>query len=66
MTRQFKDLTGGLRALPLGGADAFDLDRYVVGRALAGLFTVVGDEERKIRTNPTARVTDTLKDVFGR
>lgn len=47
VTRQFKDLTGGLRALER-------------------LFSVVGDEERKIRTNPTARVTDTLEDVFGR
>ena len=27
---------------------------------------VVGEEERKIRTNPAARGTDLLKDVFGR
>jgi Protein of unknown function (DUF4197) len=27
---------------------------------------VVGEEERKIRTNPTARVTDLLQQVFGR
>jgi hypothetical protein len=25
---------------------------------------VVGDEERKIRTNPTARTTDLLREVF--
>lgn len=33
---------------------------------LDGLFLVVGQEEQKIRTNPAARVTDLLKDVFGR
>jgi hypothetical protein len=26
---------------------------------------MLGDEERKIRTNPAARVTDLLKEVFG-
>jgi len=36
-----------------------------VGGALDGLFHVVGDEEKKIRTNPSARVTDLLREVFG-
>ena len=39
---------------------------YVVTRALDGLLHVLGDEERKIRTNPTARVTDLLRQVFKR
>jgi hypothetical protein len=26
---------------------------------------VIAQEERKIRTNPAARVTDLLKEVFG-
>jgi hypothetical protein len=42
-----------------------DLDAYVIGRALNGLFILVGDEEAKIRTNPAAQVTDLLKKVFG-
>src|SRR5216683_242896 len=37
-----------------------------VGKALDGLFHVVGEEERKIRTDPAARVTDLLKEVFGK
>jgi hypothetical protein len=41
------------------------IDSYVVGKALDGLFPVLGHEERKIRTNPTARVTDLLKETFG-
>jgi hypothetical protein len=37
-----------------------------VTKALSGLFHVLGDEEKKIRTNPAARTTDLLKEVFGK
>ncbi len=42
-----------------------DLDAYVTERAMAGLFTMVEKEEKKIRDNPAARVSDILKKVFG-
>ena len=42
-----------------------ELDQYVTDKALAGLFRLMADEERKIRTDPTARTTDLLKKVFG-
>ena len=42
-----------------------DLDRYVTDKALDGLFTMLGEEEKKIRTNPAARTTELLKTVFG-
>src|SRR5207302_488077 len=51
------------RAAP--AALAIDLDAYVVSKALDGLFHVLGDEERKIRTDPAARITALLRDVFG-
>lgn len=38
----------------------------MVSKALDGLFHVLGEEERKIRTNPAAQVTDLLKKVFGK
>jgi hypothetical protein len=38
----------------------------VVDKGLAGLFHVLGEQEQQIRTNPTARVTDLLKEVFKR
>jgi hypothetical protein len=38
----------------------------VVGKTLDGLFRVVADEERKIRTNPAARTTDLLREVFAK
>ena len=64
-TRQYKELTGRLRDLPLGRSQSLDIDDYVVGKALDGLFYMVGEEERKIRRNPAARVTQILQDVFG-
>lgn len=42
-----------------------DLTGYVTERALNGLFITVEQEENKIRQNPSARVTDLLKKVFG-
>jgi hypothetical protein len=43
-----------------------DIEQYVVSKALDGLFLVLGDEERKIRKDPAARVTDLLKKVFSK
>lgn len=64
-TRKYKDLIGQYEALPLAGRQSFDLDDYVVGKALDGIFYMVGEEEKKIRKNPAARVTSILKEVFG-
>ncbi len=42
-----------------------DLNAFVTGRAIDGIFYEVGLEEQKIRKDPAARVTDLLKKVFG-
>lgn len=42
-----------------------DLDEYVTDKGMNGLFTLVKQEERKIRKDPVAQVTDLLKKVFG-
>ncbi|MGE3538955.1 MAG: DUF4197 domain-containing protein [Candidatus Tectimicrobiota bacterium] len=64
--RQYNQLLGRYQALPLTKSLGFDLESYVVSKALDGLFRVLGEEERKIRTNPTARVTSLLQQVFGK
>jgi hypothetical protein len=43
----------------------FDLDAYVVGKALDGLFYELAQEEKRIRKNPEAQTTALLKEVFG-
>lgn len=42
-----------------------DLNSYVTGKAIDGLFKLIADEELKIRTDPAARISDILKEVFG-
>ncbi len=42
-----------------------DLNAYVTNKALDGLYLMVAKEEKKIRVDPVARVTDILKEVFG-
>jgi hypothetical protein len=56
-----------LASAPGGSAVAgqFDLNKYVVGKTLDGLFLMLGEEERKIRKNPAAQTTALLKEVFG-
>ena len=65
-TRAYKDMIGRYERVPLMGKTSFDLDDYVTNKSLDGLFLMVGEEEKKIRTNPAARTTDLLKTVFGR
>ncbi len=64
--RQYNELLGQAKAIPFLKTEDYELDRYVVGKALDGLYYVVGEEERKIRSDPSARMTDLLKDVFGK
>jgi hypothetical protein len=64
-TRQFEALMARVDSLPFLKSQAFDLDAYVVGKALDGLFHVMGEQEREIRTNPAARTTELLKEVFA-
>ena len=62
--RTYQQLDAKARSMPLVGDLGFDLDAYVTGRALDGLFLMLAEEERKIRQDPAARVTDLLKEVF--
>ncbi|MEQ1791372.1 MAG: DUF4197 domain-containing protein [Nitrospiraceae bacterium] len=66
VTKQYKELVGHFKAIPFAKSDFVDIDRYVVGKSLDGLFIMLAEEERNIRTNPAARVTDLLKDVFAK
>ena len=63
---QYKQLVGGIRSLPFGRSQSFDITDYVVGKTLDGLFYMLGQEENKIRTNPAAQITPLLKEVFGK
>jgi hypothetical protein len=57
-----------IKTAPGGNAIAsqFDLDKYVVGKTLDGLFYEIGQQEINIRTNPAAQTSALLKEVFAR
>jgi hypothetical protein len=65
VTRAYKSMIDRYQSIPFMRAESLDLDRYVTGESLDGLFYMVGQEEKKIRTDPAARVTDLLRQVFG-
>lgn len=55
------------RATKLGFVKPEDanLQRYVTGKALDGLFLMIGEEERKIRKDPIGTGSAILRKVFG-
>ena len=65
VTQQYENLTGELKSIPFIKNEDLDINKYVVTKALEGLFYMLAEEERKIRKNPAARTTDLLKEVFG-
>jgi hypothetical protein len=70
VTRSYKEMTSQYELLPFASSflqsESLDLDHYVTTKAIDGLFSMVAQEEKKIRTDPAARVTDILKTVFGK
>ena len=65
VTRIYQDLNTKVEKIPFADSFSFDLDKYVTDGALNGLFHMLAEEEKKIRSDPAARVTDLLKKVFG-
>ncbi len=63
--RAWRDFSSRYASLPLiGGYLKDDLDAYATRMALSGLFTILADEEAKIRHDPAARTTELLRRVF--
>ncbi len=65
VTKQYKAIEEIVSTLPVKGQKDFNLQKYVTQKTLDGLFITVAAEEKKIRQDPTARVSDVLKTVFG-
>jgi hypothetical protein len=66
VAKAYKNMMAPAESLPFVSKESVDLDHYVTNKALDGLFIMVGEEEKKIRTDPAARVTSLLKTVFGK
>jgi hypothetical protein len=65
VTRYWNDVMSAYNRIPFTSKVDTDLAQYVTGKAIDGLFMKIADEEKKIREDPVARVSDILKKVFG-
>jgi len=65
-TRYYSDLVTTYNRLPLVTQKVNpNLTQYATDKAIDGLFKLVEEEEKRIRQDPAARVTDLLRRVFG-
>lgn len=60
--KQMMDRAGPMARMAVGDTD---LDGYITDKTLDGLFLKIAEQEQLIRTDPGARTTDLLKQVFG-
>ncbi len=62
---QYKKLIGRYEMLPFAKPMPPSLEGYVTQKTLDGLFSVLAQEEARIREDPVARTTSLLQKVFG-
>ena len=65
VTAQYDALTANAKSVPFMKSQSLDINSYVISKALDGLFYMLGQQEKQIRTDPAARTTSLLKQVFG-
>lgn len=62
---KYNRIAGKASSMGLLKAEDANLQRYVTGKSLDGLYLVIGDEERKIRQDPVGSGSAILQKVFG-
>jgi hypothetical protein len=62
---KYNKVAGQAASLGLVGRDDANIQSYITGKALDGLYLVIGEEERKIRQDPIGTGSAILKKVFG-
>jgi hypothetical protein len=65
LAAKYNAVAGKAMGLGLVKKEDANIQQYVTGKALDGLYLMIGEEERKIRQNPAAAGSAILKKVFG-
>jgi hypothetical protein len=65
ITKYWNPIMNKYNQLPLVQKVNPNLEDYVTGKAIEGLFKLIAQEEDKIRKDPKSRITELLKLVFG-
>ena len=65
LAQQYNSLAGQASQFGLVKAEDATIERYVTQKALDGLYTMIAEEEKRIRANPVAAGSDIVRRVFG-
>ncbi len=65
LANQYNRVAGQAAGIGLVRSEDANIQRYVTGKSLDGLYTIIGEEERKIRQDPVGTGSAILKKVFG-
>ncbi|MEN9887915.1 MAG: hypothetical protein RL758_2493, partial [Pseudomonadota bacterium] len=65
LAQKYNDFAGRAARYGLVRPQDANLQQYVTGKTLDGLFLVIGEEERKIRQDPVGTGSQILQKVFG-
>lgn len=65
LAQRYNDFAGRAARYGLVSQQDANLQQYVTGKTLDGLFLVIGEEERKIRQDPVGTGSQILQKVFG-
>ena len=65
LANQYNDFAGKAAGLGLVKKDDANIQQYVTGKSLDGLYLIIAQEEKKIRQNPVGTGSAILQKVFG-
>jgi len=65
LANQYNKVAGKAAGIGLVKSEDANIQRYVTGKSLDGLYTIIEEEERKIRQDPVGTGSAILKKVFG-
>ncbi|WP_298213669.1 DUF4197 domain-containing protein [Acidovorax sp.] len=65
LTQKYNAVAGKAASFGLLKAEDANLAQYVTGKTLDGLYTMIGEEERRIRQNPAGAGSAIARKVFG-
>ena len=65
LAKAYNRVAGKLAAAGVVDGQQASIESYVTGKTLDGLYTLIGEEERKIRQDPVGTGSALLKKVFG-
>lgn len=65
LAKAYNRVAGKLASAGVVDGQQASIESYVTGKTLDGLYTLIGEEERKIRQDPVGTGSALLKKVFG-